>query len=317
MSFVFGNGDRLRDLERRVDSIARSGLPVLIEGASGTGKETLAELIHELSSFNGGIARILCRKSGPVVYPTSLLANDVTDLGDVHRRTRGTMFLKNVHLLSAIEQDQLLAALERVPESHNGKNGAIPAARILSSTTESLEPLLSRGELNPALYHRLSAYRICLPPLRERREDIPELLAYMVRRAANRESEPPPVTPELIEAALEYDWPGNLRELQNIARAYVVTGSAGEIIEELSTRSRVGHPAPATSPGGFSLKTQVKGASQRLEAEIILRALEHHRWNRRRAAQTLQISYRSLLYKMKNCNLRIQTQAAPERKRNG
>lgn len=315
MAFVFGSGDRMKDLERRIGSIARSGLPVLVEGALGTGKEALAELIHDLSGAGGGMTKILCWKSGPVLYPSGFSENRVANLADVHRQTRGTMFLKNVHLLPPIEQDQLLAALERVPGSDNGNNGANTAARIVSSTTESLERLVSRGELNPALYHRLSVYRIWLPPLRERREDIRELMEQMVLRAANGDSNPPPVTPQLLQALLEYDWPGNLRELQNIARAYVVAGCAAEIIEEISTRTRLGSSAPATPPAGESLKQQVKGASQRLEAEIILRTLEHHRWNRRRAAQTLQISYRSLLYKMKNCNLRLQTQPAPEGKR--
>jgi len=309
--FVFGNHHRMRDLGRRIGFIARSGLPVMIEGTSGTGKEALAELLHESGGTPGAFTRIICRKSGPASYPAGSMVNSAADLSVLSSRRPGTVFLKNVYLLSPAEQDQLLAVLEEIAARQNG-NHRVAAPRIISSTTESLEPLVSRRELNPALYHRLSVYRIYLPPLRERREDIPELFTHMVCSAVNGGSAPKPLPSALVEGLMAYDWPGNLRELHNIARTYVVTADADEIIAELSDRSRL---AASASPGQLdhpSLKEQVKGASQKLESEIILRTLERHRWNRRRAAQSLQISYRSLLYKMKNCNLRIEAQAAPE-----
>jgi DNA-binding NtrC family response regulator len=155
-------------------------------------------------------------------------------------------------------------------------------------------------------------YRVTLPQLRERTGDIPELFARMVRRAANGHGHAPAETPRMMEALMTYDWPGNLRELYNVARTYVVTGDAEEIVAELSSRSRGLPSSPHPEHEIRSLKEQVKGASLKLESEIILRTLERHRWNRRRAAQTLKISYRSLLYKMKSCNLRIQPQTTTE-----
>src|SRR5882762_2408805 len=313
--FVFGNHERMKDLERRVGFIARSGLPVLIEGASGTGKETLAELLHFNSGTAAALTRIICRKSGSGVYPgLASTTSRPTDLSALDSSMLGTVFLKNVYLLSPAEQDQILTILDEMSARHNGNNqGANP--RIISSTTEPLEPLISRRELNPALYHRLSVYRIYLPPLCERREDIPELFAHMVRRAVNNGGAPQWPTSALVDVMMAYDWPGNLRELQNIARTYVITADADEIIAELSDRSR---QTPTTSQGGQqdqrSLKEQVKRASQKLESEIILRTLERHHWNRRRAAQSLQISYRALLYKMKNCDLRTELQTTPEGK---
>ncbi|PYT27313.1 MAG: hypothetical protein DMG57_18770 [Acidobacteria bacterium] len=312
--FVFGSHDRMKDLERRIGFIARSGLPVLIEGASGTGKEALAELLHFNSGTAAAFTRIICRKSGSGVYPE--LASTTSrprDLSALDSSMQGTVFLKNVYLLSPAEQDQILTILDEMGARHNGNNqGATP--RIISSTTEPLEPLISRRELNPALYHRLSVYRIYLPPLRERREDIPELFAHMVRRAVNGGSAPQRPPSALLDVMMAYDWPGNLHELQNVARTYVVTADADEIIAELSERSR---QTPRTSQGQQdqrSLKEQVKRASQKLESEIILRTLERHHWNRRRAAQSLQISYRALLYKMKNCDLRTELQTTPEEK---
>jgi DNA-binding NtrC family response regulator len=312
MPFVFGSHELLKDLERRSGFIARSTLPVLIEGPSGTGKETLAELLHDLSGVEGGFTRILCRKSGPVAYPAQSMANRTVDLSNIYSEARGTLFLKNVHLLSATDQEQLLTAFEQMAEAQEGVNHRIGVPRLISSTAESVEPLVSRGELNPGLYHRLSVYRICRPGLVERRDDIPELFAHMLRCAVNGGSAPPPPTDRLLDALMAYHWPGNLRELQNIARAYAAMGQADEIIAELNSRSRQTMPVSPRLQDRRSLKEQVKGASQKLESEIILQTLERHHWNRKRAAQTLQISYRSLLYKMKACKLRSQPHAASE-----
>jgi len=174
-----------------------------------------------------------------------------------------------------------------------------------------LETFEGWREFNPGLYYKVSVYRLTLPSLRERLGDIPEIFEQMVRRASNG-SGAPSAPPRLIDALLAYGWPGNLSELYNIARTYVVTGDPDDIIAELKCRSGVSGAAVRAEPSGLSLKEQVKGASQKLESEIILRTLERHRWNRRRAAETLKISYRSLLYRMKGCNLRIEPQAAHE-----
>lgn len=314
MPFVFGSHERMQDLERRIGSIARSRLPVLIEGASGTGKDAVAELLHEFSGMGGEFKRVLCRQSGPMVHPAVVPgANGGVDLGEIYAGSQGTVFLKNIHLLSAAAQEQLLAAVDQAGDLHEN-NGPVTGARIVSSAAESLEPFVIRGAWNPALYHRLSVYRICLPQLRERQQDIPELFAHMVHRAANGSATPPPVPSRLLDVLMSYDWPGNLRELQNIARTYVVAAQADEIIAELNHRSRHTALAAPAPNDARPLKEQVKGASQKLESEIILRTLERHHWNRRKAAQTLQISYRSLLYKMKSCNLRLEAQVAPEGK---
>jgi two-component system response regulator AtoC len=312
--FVFGSHDTMKDLERRAGSIGRSGLPVLIEGPCGAGKETLAELLHELSESGGNFTRILCRQSGPTLHSSAARANGGMSLGDFCRGTRSTVFLKNVHLLSPAGQEELLVALEQAAE-WNAKKGTVPATRILSSATESLDELVSRNQWSPSLYHRLSVYRICLPRLGERRHDIPELFIHMIRRASNGSGAAPPAPSRLIDALMAYAWPGNLRELENIARTYVVTAHADEIIAELSQRSHLIQPSDETHVANWSLKEQVKGASQKLEYEIILRTLGRHQWNRRRTAQSLQISYRSLLYKMKSCNLRIQPPKAGSKER--
>jgi two-component system response regulator AtoC len=319
--FVFGSHERMKELERRIQGIALSGMPVLIEGASGTGKQTLVELLHDASGSGSGLTRVICRKSGSGVCQDNVPVNFTADLGEVYARTRGTLFLKNVHLLSPREQEQLLAALERGTGSYGESNPMAGSPRLLSTADEWLDPFGSHSEFNPALYYRLSAHRILLPRLRERREDIAELFETMVRGAANGNGAPPPCPPRLLGALRGYDWPGNLRELQNIARTYILTGRAEEIIAELSSRELSNHrhlsaPAIQVQWDNRPLKEQVKVASRKLESEIILGCLERHQWNRRRAAASLRISYRSLLYKMKNCNLRLRTNIAREEKGN-
>jgi two-component system, NtrC family, response regulator AtoC len=308
MAYVFGCHDRMKDHERRLGFIARSGLPVLIEGECGTGKEAFAELLHDLSGAGNGLTRILCRQSGPVVHPSG--GNGPVELSQIYEGARGTIFLKNIHVLSPAVQEQFLTALE--PGDSPAGDIRPTTARLISSATEPLEGLVSRHKFSAALYYRLSVYRIGLPPLRERFGDIPELFDEMLRRCANGGSAAPPVPPRMLDVLMSYEWPGNLRELQNIARTFGVTGDADEIIAELNSRLRLKPAVLQTRPGDLSLKEQVKGAAQKLESEIILRMLERHRWNRRQTAQSLKISYRSLLYKMKNCNLRVEVQATPE-----
>jgi transcriptional regulator with PAS, ATPase and Fis domain len=116
-----------------------------------------------------------------------------------------------------------------------------------------------------------------------------------------------------LDALSGYAWPGNLRELENVARLFVLAGSAEELLRELERRQSELEMLRGENKAPVPLKEQVKRASKKLESEIILRTLERHRWNRRRAAQSLQISYRSLLYKMKNCEIRFESEAQPER----
>src|SRR5579863_428836 len=148
MAYIFGSRDPMKDHERRIGFIARSGLPLLIEGECGTGKEALADLVHELSAGEGEFVRILCRQSGPVVNLAAGNGNGTVDLSETYAAARGTIFLKNIHVLSAAMQEQFLTALEQAAEPRNGT----PAALLISSATEPLEGLVSRRGFNAPLY---------------------------------------------------------------------------------------------------------------------------------------------------------------------
>jgi DNA-binding NtrC family response regulator len=148
--------------------------------------------------------------------------------------------------------------------------------------------------------------------LRERIQDVPALFGDMLERFAPGDRRPPPPPSAAVLAALmTYAWSGNVRELENLARLYAASLDSDEILAELKSRSESLQRSSETRQGIVSLKDQVRQASKKLESEIILKTLERHRWNRRRAAQVLNISYRSLLYKMKHCEIRAATKVHP------
>jgi two-component system response regulator AtoC len=308
--FVFGTSERMKNLERRAGSIAHSGLAVLIEGESGTGKEALAEHLDRLSG-GGEFKRVLCRQLSPGPAAAGS-ANGNPPFSELRDGREGTLYFKDVQLLSSAAQEQLLGFIEQGLASNGFHDEDAARMRIISSTSESLEESVKDRRFLAALYYRLSVYRIYIPPLRERVSDIPELFAAMMARWTGEGYSAPHPPAAMMDALMAYAWPGNVRELQNIARTYVITGDPGEVIADLGRRdagliARAGH-----QPEWSSLKAQVQEAAKKLETEIILKTLEQHRWNRRRAAQSLKISYRSLLYKMKNCNLRLEAPVATE-----
>jgi DNA-binding NtrC family response regulator len=275
----------MKSLQSRLPLIAASMVPALIEGEAGTGKEALALEVHRLSGVEGDFVRVWC---GPGVAQTLEQ--------ELRQAAGGTLFLKHLPLLPASLQERLLAVLEDLPREASGR-----AVRPIASAVEPLEALVAAGRFVPALYFRLSACRITLPPLRERREDVAPLFAAL--SGGFREAGEVALPARLVGALKGYPWPGNVRELQSLARGYAALSDPALLLAELERRARTFQPPPAAGENGGSMREQVREATRRLESEIILRALDRHRWNRRRAAESLRISYRALLYKMKTCEL--------------
>jgi two-component system response regulator AtoC len=297
MPFYFGVTAKMKDLERQAHSIAQSELPVLIEGESGTGKDALAEYLHSLNENSGEFVRYFCRP--PAAQDASV------KLSRLCRTATGTLLLKHVNLLSSDLQEQFLAWLE-----HCRGRGA----RLISSAPVPVESLVRSKQFEAGLYYRLSAFRMQLPALRERAEDTPELFSAIASRAAADADLPFGKLPaRFADILTAYAWPGNLRELANVARMYGLSKDRERVMREFSQRSPVPGLEPLEGEPGMPLKEQVKRVSRRLESEIILRTLEQHRWNRRRAARSLQISYRALLYKMKTCDIRLAPEVPDER----
>ena len=298
----------MRDLERKVELVAGSHLPVLIEGESGTGKETLAEYLHRRSRPDGALLRLHCGREEDEEAARELFRRPGGGDGKLAGTPPGSLFLKNVHLLSRRMQHRLLAVLGDGLGLDGHGNGDAPSVRLICSAAESLEQRVAGGEFAPDLYFRLAVCRLTVPPLRLRLEEVPHLFLAMIERFGSGNGVPVPApTSELQQALCSYSWPGNLRELENVARSYAVTPDPQQLKTELQRRSRTLLVTSKVDDDDLSLREQVRRAARQLESEIILKALDRHRWNRRRAAQTLRISYRALLYKMKDCNLRTET----------
>jgi len=276
MDYFFGGTERMREVESKADLITRSHVPILIEGETGTGKEWLARHLHELRASGGQLVRILC---------------DSSSAEAVHAEAEDTVLLKRVDRLGLPAQEQILPRLDEI-------RGAHPF--LISTTSRSLECLAAESRFLPELLYRISVYRISLPPLRERRQDIPALFRLMHAEIGGDGAPGPIPGSRGMEALLSYSWPGNLRELQNVVRQYLLAPDSAALEAEMEKRRHAASASPVLS----TLKERVKQESKRVETEIILQVLEQHRWNRRRTAEALNISYRSLMYKMKKCNIR-------------
>jgi len=277
-----------------VQAIASTDLSVLITGESGTGKEICARLIHQLSEFRSGpLKRVNCADSE--------IAHLLSQLKEEWRRTEGaksncvqTLFLDRVEELDLNSQRTLLSLLS---EGESGAAGD-STVRLISSTTRSLENEVETGFFRRELYFRISGAIVRLPPLRERREDIPALLEWFLTKYADELAKTrPTLSAEAMAQLSSYDWPGNVRELEHAAKKIVAFGDPAIILRELHTLPSALNED--TSRRFSPLKTAARAASRKTERELILQALERTRWNRKRAASELKISYKSLLYKIK------------------
>jgi transcriptional regulator with PAS, ATPase and Fis domain len=232
----------------------------------------------------------------------------------------GTIFLDEIGEMPASLQAKLLHVLQDGTFTRlGGKTPQKVDVRVLAATNINIKQSIVDKSFREDLYYRLNGFSLTLPPLRERSEEIPLLADYFMRRAAAKYNRSTlPFTQRMIQAMTEYTWPGNLRELENIVSRYLILGDEASILSELQTVVSSTHALPTAigaapvaeaprarseQPPGEGLKSLVKSLKGDAEAMAILEALEANRWNRKAAAKNLQISYKALLYKIKNYNL--------------
>jgi two-component system, NtrC family, response regulator AtoC len=292
--FVCGLGPAMVTLNTMVAEIARTDIPVLILGESGAGKDAYARLIHRLSQKGDShLWKINCSSVDPGV----LLAQVHEATGKLsNHEVSGSIYLDNIQELDLACQRILLSHL---PDGESSGSRDALCARLISSTTRGLESEVEAGRFRRELYFRLNGASLRLPPLRDRREDIPILTEYFLdkhSRVLNKKVSP--LSKKAIQTLAAYHWPGNIRELEYFARKIVVFDDVQMALNDLQAARILNH-RPMESGRGSSLKVASRAASKEAERELILQALERTRWNRKRAAQELQISYKSLLYKIK------------------
>lgn len=290
--FVCGQSDGIQNVNTVIGDIARTDIPVLLTGESGTGKAVYARLIHRLSSLGHlPLKRLNCAalEPGQVIAEFRVL-EDIP--GDGHAEVPGTLYLDGVDELELGCQKVLLSLLPDDEAKDGGKR-----LRLISSAMRDLDKEIASGRFRKELYFRISGVRLRLPPLRERKDDIPALMEYfLARHSSDLKHEAPHLSEAEVGLLIAYDWPGNIRELGNLARKIVALGNPKMVLEDF--REAAG-PAIQEEVPSSSLKVAAKAASQQAERGLILKALERTHWNRKRAAQELQISYKSLLYKIK------------------
>jgi two-component system response regulator AtoC len=286
--FVEGISPSMRGLVSVMLEVAQSEVPVLLLAEKGAGKRATARRIHELSQRAGQCFRLVSCTAGE-----SDKFEDST--GQDSLSGQGTVFLEELSELSAQGQARLLQALTGAKT----KSGvASLAVRLICGSSRDLEAEVKAGNLREDLYYRISGVCLRLPPLRQRREDIPILMQHFLRKfGRDFQRSVPALSEETLRLFEEYSWPGNVRELENAAKAIVALGDEAVAMDGL--RAMLRRPDAATNGARVSLKQAARQASRETEKELILRALTRTRWNRRRAAQELQISYKALLYKLK------------------
>jgi DNA-binding NtrC family response regulator len=295
--FVGGICPAMQTLESVLNEIAPTNIPVLFVGESGTGKAVLAQRLHWLSARSGErLVSIACAAMNPSLLSSELGLNG--NGGDAQHSSVsrvGTVFLEEISELDAACQRSLLYAL---PGDGAERRGML-SARVVSATSRNLDEAMRAGRFRSELYYRINGVCLRLPPLRDRREDIPILVEFFLTKHSAQFARPrPTLSARSMRMLLDHSWPGNIRELENVVKKIVALGDEQLAVSELAV-APVERPVETREPRAYSLKQAARAASRGAEKELILKALEQTRWNRKRAAQQLQISYKSLLYKLK------------------
>ena len=300
-SMIPGVSASITVLQLVLAEVAPTDIPVLILGESGTGKEVIASEIHRLSPR--------CRERFTKFDCSSmsldwLLGTPVQNPGEAARQV-GTVLFDDVSQLDPGKQTRLLNLL---PDSDRVRPAGCLTSRIISTSTKDLAEEMRGGRFREELYFRLNGFCLRIPSLRQRREDIPPLLtAFLNKYAQLLGRQQPQVKSATMDLLLRHSWPGNVRELENVARKIVVLGDDELGVSDLAENVEASIPDKTLSSGRQenpqSLKQAAREASRKAERHMILESLERTHWNRKRSARELQISYKALLYKLKQLGL--------------
>jgi two-component system response regulator AtoC len=292
--------------------VADTDVPVLISGESGVGKEVLARYIHNHSTrHDKPFVKVNC-----AALPNDLLESELFGYergaftgalndkpGKFELADKGTLLLDEIGEMTPHLQAKLLHVLQDSEYTRlGGKRSVRVDARVLASTNINLEENVANGKFREDLYFRLNVIRIDIPPLRERREDIPVLCNYFMSRYRERyKSSVEELSTALMDALLRYDWPGNIRQLENVVKRCLILPDTSLNLSELKEQGPVNAaPAPVMpKEDRMSLKDVGTRAAEQAEKELVLRVLEETSWNRKQAARRLNICYKALLNKLK------------------
>ena len=336
---LLGTSEQMREVHDLIRRVADTDVTVLIRGESGTGKELVARAVHQGSPRrHRPFVKVNC-----AALPTELLESELFGFergaftgaiqqkpGKFEFANHGTMFLDEISEMQPPLQAKLLQVLQDGEFARlGGREDMHVDVRVVAATNRELEVAVAEAQVREDLYFRLNVVCITLPPLRQRRDEITALTSLFMERYSEHYNRPQvTLSPETTQLFAEYDWPGNVRELENVIKRSIVLGSDASIRRDLSdaiacrvlrtgpipmlqspaaatpARTAAPPPPPATPPVlTGSLKDIARQAAREAERELIYRTLQQTRWNRREASEILGISYKALLYKIKEAEL--------------
>jgi two-component system, NtrC family, response regulator AtoC len=326
--FFVAASPSMRKLRLQAELLAQVNGPVLITGENGSGKESMARLIHKLSLRSGfRFLKINCKLLSADLLEQELFGSHLF-VGNGGKPSqfelcdKGVLFLDEITAMPPNLQTRLLQVLQDgFFFKCGGQNSGSIDVRILAATS-SIDPAQAQQrKLREDLYHQLSTFTVHMPPLRQRKNEIPLILGHFVKQLAKQYGLPArSISPTVLEACCSYAWPGNIRELENFAKCYAVTGDDNLVVAELGPNLPASDPglcsAPqsklvqssesidASEPQVSGLKSLAQSAKGVAERRAIADALSRTHWNRKAAAQLLEVSYRTLLYKIERYGMR-------------
>ncbi len=323
-----GDNGKMREVTEIIEQVADTDITVLVRGESGTGKELVARTLYQLSG----------RRERPFVkvncaaLPSELLESELfgfekgaftgaqrRKLGKFEYANHGTIFLDEISEMHPNLQAKLLQVLQDGEFSRLGGESDVRVdTRVIAATNRNLEEAVAEGSFREDLYYRLNVVTVQIPPLRDRKDGIPLLVDHFLREYNEQyKKEVKRLTPETLNVFMQYHWPGNVRELENMVKRMVVLENEQAVLEDIALREPAadaeagngdlldldGLDAELADGNGIDLKALSKRAAQLAEKRVIEKVLAQTRWNRKEAAERLQISYKALLYKMKENGL--------------
>jgi len=311
---LFDGHPRMRAIRSVIESIADTDTTVLIRGESGVGKDLVARAVHAASARrHGPFIKVNCAAIPQGLLESELFGHEKGAFTGAHRRkpgqfeyaNKGTVYLDEIAELPLALQAKLLHVLQDFRFSRVGGHGMLDVdARVVAATNRDLEEAMARGEFREDLYYRLNVVEIRVPPLRERREEIPRLASWFLAKFNAQYGRQKQLLPETMARLTEYSWSGNVRELENVMRRLVVLTDGEQAVEALVTRGRNGHGAAARPLVTEGLREIARRGAREAERKALEEVLEHVGWNRAEASRILKVSYKTLLNKICECGLK-------------
>jgi two-component system, NtrC family, response regulator AtoC len=324
-SFFISASPVTHKLKAQAELLAEADVPVLILGEAGSGKDTVARLIHKLSVRSGfKFLKVNCADMPGELLEAELFGSERglssgSAAGKFECAEKGTIFIDEIAEMPLSLQAGLMEVLQDKVLLRPGSKRVVPVdVRVLAATSANIERVLAQRKLREDLYYRLSAFTVQVPPLRQRRKEMPILLRHLMHRQAKHYGLPPrEFSPAVLDACQQYFWPGNLKELENFVKRYLVAGerelNLSDVDSDFTARGNGGSTSATAKPGNGngevnrrdddrpspkSLKSLINSVKSEAERNAIATALQKTGWNRKAAARLLQVSYRTLLYKI-------------------